>query len=773
MKPTDLKLNLNQFPYTSTLSFLPLIRYWQTKINDDNKGMSRFAREINRQLEKAPGLLQSFRDCCDLAPHEDLVELLMTAVFPPAAWDREISGALIPFQNISFYHTPKFREIFITDKNELKRPLNMDARAMLILMLRQAMFIILDKIYQIPVPQEESTVFTVPDYRLGLYRHYNVTFDTSFLEVKALGNPPPVTEAEFKLLLSHLQDLDLWLKYLPPSHYAFEGFYVIQLVDVTEQETLSSIKQDLLEKEVFVAADRFEQLQEKIRIYFNRPHLQLGVAAFNKKKNTFVNFGRKLNYSFLIPQNEGGSRSLTFTALYDRLMLGQDPWVIEDMALASLSEEVIGDIRKMGFHSIILALLRSGDEILGIIELGSPYAGDLNHFSLAKVEQVLPHFAAAVKRHAEDLESRVQKVITEKFTAIHPTVAWRFKEAALQLLDRQESGLPAEIEPIIFHEVYPLYGVSDIRSSATERNKAIQGDLVEHLQLIEQVLRQALRLHPLPILEELKFSISRNLRQLKRGLLSEDEAAIFEMIKKHVEPVFQYLGTHVPALQAQLETYRRALDPDLGILYKRRKSFEESLTLINQTVSDYLDQEEQKAQAMYPHFFEKFKTDGVEFTIYVGGSLVENKPFNLVFLKNLRLWQLMTMCEITRRTAALKSRLSQPLETTQLILIHSQPLSITFRRDERKFDVASAYNIRYEIIKKRIDKATVVGTKERLTQPGTIALVYSQGREANEYLEYIEYLQNIGQLTKEVEDLDVEELQGVRGLKALRVRVQL
>jgi hypothetical protein len=87
--------------------------------------------------------------------------------------------------------------------------------------------------------------------------------------------------------------------------------------------------------------------------------------------------------------------------------------------------------------------------------------------------------------------------------------------------------------------------------------------------------------------------------------------------------------------------------------------------------------------------------------------------------------------------------------------------------------VASAYNIRYEIIKKRIDKALVVGTKERLTQPGTIALVYSQGREANEYLEYIEYLQNIGQLTREVEDLDVEELQGVRGLKALRVRVQL
>ena len=773
MKRTNSKLNLNQFPYKSTLSFVPLIRYWQTKVHDDNKGISRIAREINHQLALAPGLRNDFQDCCDLDIHQDLIELLLTAVFPPAAWEREISGALMPFQHVSFYHTPKFRDIFITDTQQLQRPLNMDAQAMQEFMLRQALFIILDKYHHIPVPQEETTIFTVPDYQLGLYRHYNVTFDTSFLEVVATGSPAPISEADFKFLLSHMQDLDLWLKYLPPSQYAFQGFYVMQLVDVTEQETLSSIKQDLLEKEVFVAADRFEQLQEKIRIFFNRPHLQLGVAAFNKKKNTFVNFGRKLNYSFLIPQTEAPNSSRAFNSIYDKLIQGQDPWVIEDLSLAPLPAEVVADIRKMGVNSIILALLRYGGEILGILEVGSPYAGDLNHFSLVKVEQVLTHFVAAVKRNAEELESRVQKIITDKFTAIHPSVAWRFREAALHLLDQQESGQPGEIEPIIFHEVYPLYGVSDIRASSTERNKAIQGDLIEHLHLIEKILKQAIRLRPLPILDELKYSIVKSLRRLKRGILSEDEATIFEMIKKHVEPIFQYLGAHVPALQPQLEAYRQVMDPNLGILHKRRKDFEESLTRINQAVSDYLEQEEKKAQDMYPHFFEKFKTDGVEFTIYVGASLVENKPFSLVFLKNLRLWQLMTMCEITRRTAALKNHLPMPLETTQLILIHSQPLSITFRRDERKFDVDGAYNIRYEIIKKRIDKAIVVGTRERLTQPGTIALVYTQGREALEYQEYIDYLRNIGVLCPEVDDLDLEELQGVRGLKALRVRVRL
>ena len=57
--------------------------------------------------------------------------------------------------------------------------------------------------------------------------------------------------------------------------------------------------------------------------------------------------------------------------------------------------------------------------------------------------------------------------------------------------------------------------------------------------------------------------------------------------------------------------------------------------------------------------------------------------------------------------------------------------------DEKQFDVDGAYNIRYEIIKKRIDKAHLKGTKERLTVPGKIAIVYSQDKDADEYLKYI------------------------------------
>jgi len=81
--------------------------------------------------------------------------------------------------------------------------------------------------------------------------------------------------------------------------------------------------------------------------------------------------------------------------------------------------------------------------------------------------------------------------------------------------------------------------------------------------------------------------------------------------------------------------------------------------------------------------------------------------------------------------------------------------------------------MRYELVKKRIDKATIRGTHERLTQPGTLVIVYSQAQEALEYQEYIEYVQAAGYLTPGIEHLELEDLEGAQGLRALRVTVDM
>jgi hypothetical protein len=287
------------------------------------------------------------------------------------------------------------------------------------------------------------------------------------------------------------------------------------------------------------------------------------------------------------------------------------------------------------------------------------------------------------------------------------------------------------------------------------------------------VIDRAREAKPLPILDELRYRLGRCLAEIEVTLSSGDEMAILAFLRQEVEPLFAHLALFGPAVRERIEAYRGALDPQIGTVYRRRKEYEASVTLIGDTVSSYLDAEEAMAQAMFPHYFEKQRTDGVDYGIYVGASLLESAEFNELYLRNLRLWQLMVACGIARATEALRGRLPVPLETTHLVLVQHTPLAIRFRFDEKRFDVDGAYNVRYEVIKKRIDKAVVQGTRQRITQPGKLAIVYSQPAEAAEYRGYLEYLGARGYVTGEVEDLALEELQGVHGLRALRVGVDL
>jgi hypothetical protein len=218
--------------------------------------------------------------------------------------------------------------------------------------------------------------------------------------------------------------------------------------------------------------------------------------------------------------------------------------------------------------------------------------------------------------------------------------------------------------------------------------------------------------------------------------------------------------------------YWRAVDQGTGIAFKNRRELEVSIQLINQTINEHLEIATQSLQGSFPCYFEKFRTDGVEYDIYAGQAIAPDRPFDVLYLHNLRLWQLHSMVKIARLTEALQSQLPVGLQTTQLIFVHSTAIDISFRKDERRFDVEGGYNIRYQVVKKRIDKVHVRDTGERLTQPGTVAIIYFNEKEAEEYAGYIKYLQEKECFRDEVEYLELEELQGVSGLRALRVKVK-
>ena len=232
-----------------------------------------------------------------------------------------------------------------------------------------------------------------------------------------------------------------------------------------------------------------------------------------------------------------------------------------------------------------------------------------------KLQEVLPLFAMAVQRSMDEFDTRIQAIIKEQCTAIHPAVEWRFRQAALRWGEQRKSGALVEMEPIVFDEIYPLYGVSDIRGSSTHRNAAIQADLVAHLELARDILQLGYEHSPLPLLTALSFHACRHIAHLEAGLGASDESMVLDFLRRDVEPVFSYLQTCGPELRDKIDRYGAILNPHLGTLYQQRKDFEDSVMQINETLAAYLDSEENKAQAMIPHYFEQHKSDGIEYGI--------------------------------------------------------------------------------------------------------------------------------------------------------------
>jgi hypothetical protein len=379
----------------------------------------------------------------------------------------------------------------------------------------------------------------------------------------------------------------------------------------------------------------------------------------------------------------------------------------------------------------------------------------------------------AVERSRDEIDNQIEAIIREQYTAIHPSVEWKFIETSYNLLEKRETeGKNAVAQSISFRDVHPLYAQADIVSSSDKRNHAIQADLSDNLQRLLDILNKAINLGKYPLLNQYRRSAERNLKGILEDFNSNDESRIVSWLKDEIHPVLEDIQDRYPDLQANIRRYFDYIDGDLGIVYKERKRYEESVSRINSTIAHYLEEQQEAAQQIVPHYFERYKTDGVEYDIYAGQSLLKTGTFKPMHLRNLRLWQVIDMCEVTRLVNGLQAELPVPLTTAQLIFTYSNPLSIRFRMDEKQFDVDGAYNVRYEILKKRIDKALVEGTDERLTQAGKVAIVYLQEKDKQEYLEYADYLISEGYITEDIEDLKIGKLQGVQGLRALRFTVK-
>lgn len=755
------------------ISFVPFVRFLKEKAQNSNDARSRFYKHIVERFESNPDVLQPL-EMEDLDKYKEYLDIVTAAVFPIMTdSDKDVYGIGVPFRFSIFYYSSLFKHLFTENGNGnvavIPNGLSMDkiAQDRRGWLYKQ----VLERFYGFEMNYDHSVIHHIKSQETGLRRYFKLHLDARFMDIKVKG---PLPELDKEMVCNHGGSIDELSEILPLSMFQLEGFVIWTVQDVTRDEMMNYIKNLVLKISAENEVKSYLQLNDALQALLENKDIAVHVMPFLKVKNKYVLESEFATSSVILGMqgNEKQQQQL-YQQLVQYLENHKDPLNIASLDDVSLTlYPFLKFLPHKGVRSFVLVGIEYENELLGMVEIASPESNGLPYQKVARIEYLLPLITLMLRKSVDIQAARISNVIKQKFTALQPSVEWKFIDAAWQYLHDPEQG-KNEIENITFNEVYPLYGAVDVRNSSVERGMALQEDLREQLLLIQQCLERMEKELDLPLLEELQFKNQSLLRNISQSLVAEEEAQVNEFLDYEIAPTFRHLFDSYPSLQPMLAKYFDTVNKTEGHVFHHRRRYEDSLARINTVLNDFLEKERDGIQNSFPCYFEKYRTDGVEYNIYIGQSIAQNKKFDLLYLRNLQLWQLTSMAGIARMTNKLQHELEVPLQTTQLILIHSNPIDISFRLDERRFDVEGAYNIRYEIIKKRIDKVHIRSTGERLTQPGKIALVYNYAREAEEYRKYIHFLQNKNILLPDIEMLELEELQGISGLKAMRVTVNM
>jgi len=759
------------FPLDLRFSLEKIGAYYKELSQTSAISTKEHANQVIQILNDNPDLVNGITNTYDVLKYSKEIDDVLSDLFPIALQQNEIKFAAMPFQEDVFKASLRYENIITAAGEDFKLEIkNFDEDHYYIM----GCSIILMQYYQYKIDFRRPFFYEIPDIN-GVLRYYRMLYNGDYTSIEKKEETPILTQEDVDLLIDNFDSISLWKEKFPPNGYLFKGFVIANLYDATTDVSISNFKSGLLryeQEEVDFTSD-FEKIFQAI---FNISELSVGFSNYNEEENTFelVPFTNISSY-LLYGDTKSSCNTVLCMGSYNAVFETGKYFAISDVENIHTKHpnvKMYENLNDQGIRSVILAPIRSKGKLLGIMELASPRKRELNSINANKLDDLMPYLIDSVLRNKAQQENEIELVIQNECTSIHKSVYWKFEQEAKRFIKLQLSNDPnAQFRDVVFRDVYPLFGQVDFRGSSEARNKATQQDILLQLSNAIYILKEAYLNDPLPVYEQLIFHLNTFYKDISTVLEVDSERKVLNFLKHNIQPLFSHFLVKNDVLNNLVVSYRDQIEDNLGLVYKYRKIYDDTVTLLNKRMASVLKKKQKEAQKIYPHYFELFKTDGVEHNMYVGESITKEDSFNKIYLYNLRLWQLQLMCEMENVHFKLSRKQENPLEVASMILVFNNSLSVRYRMDEKRFDVDGTYNARYEVVKKRVDKAYIKGTEERVTQPGKLAIVYSQKEDEEEYLRYVSFLQTKKYFGNEVEIVELQDLQAVTGLKAIRVNI--
>ncbi|WP_250255277.1 GAF domain-containing protein [Chryseobacterium sp. Marseille-Q3244] len=752
--------------YISFKKYLDVLEH--IRYNDRLEYRANYAESLIEQTRNFQELKEGFQDISILEKNEDLIRSLLTDLFPTGLTRNEIKAASIPLSNITFNYTERFKDILKDAGKDFEIELrNISDNEFYVF----CCCLILQSYFKKDIRSTIPFYYDIPN-KLGIMKHYKITVNSDFTEIYPTEDAKIPSDEIMDMLLENLDDFKLWKKYFPSQSWILKGFTIISLVDCTSEVALSDLKSSMIEIDP-ENLNPNENLTEIFKSYFDVPELSFGLMTFNKKEqkldklpiyeslltnhildfwiNTFDEETRKTTFSNL----SHNSKSIVVSNV-DNL----------DENVRQLPSFTI--LKDNNVNSFMVIPIMKDNELLAIMEFTSPIAGSFNGLKLKKLEFFTDMVLFSLSRFYFEKNYQIEAIIQREYTTIHDSVVWKFRNEAEKYFTASLGKKIHTLKEISFKNLTPLFGVSDIRSSSEKRFNLMLKDLNHQIEWLNDIFT-------LTNSDSEKFILALDVfeNELNNEIKADTEQRFQRVLREEIHPFLQgKLEVRTPRpVKAKIQDYFSQVLAQTDLFYSHRKNLDDSITLVNRKLADMLDESQIKAQEIFPHYYERFKSDGVEHNLYIGQSISPDLHYTSKVVHKLRYSQLKTICKMEIEFQSFKKDLPIPLDIASLIFVYNEKIDIRFRMDEKRFDVDGAYNSYYEIIKKRLDKAHVKDSSERITAPGKITIVYFGMENQKEYLEYVTKLQKKGILEHDVEFLKVEDLQGITGLLALRVSI--
>ncbi|HEY6502567.1 MAG TPA: hypothetical protein VIZ28_01210, partial [Chitinophagaceae bacterium] len=544
-------LRFDESLFNSRLSLKPLVEALKKAIAEGKPGSQKLYGELIAKAEAHPELMEPTADLEVFKPHTELIEMLLTTLFPPTNSQNEnLYAVSLPFKYQIIYSSRLFQTLFMKPGiNEVNIPNDEIGHNLNEEKMMYAYTMILKKYCGYPAPEWSRSVYPYPDPATGLIKYLELQVDARFVDVNPAGEMPIIPDNVICHNTNSIMPLAELQRVLPLKQFVFEGIAVIRVNDVTEQETISLMKNSMLNINAFSDASVYKELQEYMRSLIGIKDIRIGITPFFKVNGHYV-------YSELYNSN---------SLLFKHLNASSDKEDLSDcckaifeetsrpIAFEALDEQTLNEIKELKYYydeggrSLIISPLKHNGELIGVLEIIANEPGVLKASFIKKIEPAIPLFTLALEKSAESLNNQIDKVIKEKFTAVQPAVEWKFTEAAFNFILNRQGDEEAKMERIIFEEVYPLYGAIDIRNSSTERAQSIQLDIIEQLQLTKNIIKKAQGEIFFPLLQEIEFKIDKYISSASDILLSEDEIQIHDFLQRQIVDMFDHLRSTVPS----------------------------------------------------------------------------------------------------------------------------------------------------------------------------------------------------------------------------------